>query len=1100
MQEFLNEIIENIWQDRYKKNNETLDGNYRRVAKYCSTNEEDNKKFYSIMKNKEFFPAGRTMSNSGIGRDLTMNNCFVAPQIKDDLTDIFDKVKLGARTHQRGGGIGYDFSQLRPKGSPTSNDAIASGAISFMDVFNAQTDTILQGNRRGANMGIMNIYSIDIEDFINAKSTDNKRLEHFNLSVMVDNDFIKAVNNDENIFLHFPVYDANGRILKDESKWIYKKEVKAKYLWDLIIKKAYDNGEPGIFFYDNLNNDNNIWYIENIVATNPCFTGDMKLLTADGYKTFESICNTDVKIVNKDGNITNGKVWCSGTKDTIQLTLSNKKKIKCTPDHIFMLADGTECEAQNLLNQRIKSFKNKTTEHDNLYIKLGFIQGDGSLSRIKSQYHQGLEVFIGENDDDIKKLFKDDIENVMPSNSKPFSYYINGYNQILINLMFDGSPLPQRVFPLTYNTWSKKQKLSFLMGCYSANGSIINHHRIAYKTTSKVFANQLKIALKQFDIDSYITTNKSKNVVFKNGEYTCKESYDVNIQKLLDVIRFFEQIGFYQNYKMENLQKLIDEKSPKVISIKKNSKEKVYDFTEPETHWGIVEDVIVHNCSEYVAGTLYGDNPITLEPINSDEYGGACNLGSLMLFTYVKKPFTKDAYVDFDEVKNATYTAVRFLDNIIDINNFPDVIYKNYQEAFRTIGLGDTGMANMLTMLNLKYNSKEAREFIDKLKNFIAFNAYMASIELAKEKGSFPFLDKEKFIQSGFIQKHAAKYPEWEEVIDGIRKYGIRNAKLLSTAPTGTLSIVFGNNCSSGVEPIFDLEYERKVKVGGQSEDNIKIVKMQDYSYYLWKNTTKDNIVKEDVFVTALNISVEDHLEMLKVVAFHTDMSVSKTINIPEDYSFEKTKDIYLKVWEYGIKGCTIFRPNELRQGIITKETKKESTKSQLGRGDIISTSDDLMGFKKTITNGCGKFYIHTDFDESTGEPFETFIDIGSSGGCERNLQFISRLISIALRSGVPIEEIIDQAKSIKPCNAYTNRTIIKKDTSRGSSCPSAIGFALEEMNNKIKDYCCAEFDDENELINYDTSIKYPCPECGEELSFEGGCNCCKSCGYSKCS
>ena len=210
------------------------------------------------------------MSNSNIGKNLTLNNCFVAPQIQDDLQDIFTKVKLGAVTHQKGGGIGYDFSQLRPKGTPTSNDAIASGNVSFMDVFNAQTATILQGGRRGANMGVCSVYNMDIEDFINAKSYDEGKLVHFNVSVMVDDDFMNAVRNDETIFLHFPVYDDKGKILKDESKWKYKKEVQAKYLWDLIMKKAYDNGEPGIFFYENLNRDNTLWYIENVICTNPC--------------------------------------------------------------------------------------------------------------------------------------------------------------------------------------------------------------------------------------------------------------------------------------------------------------------------------------------------------------------------------------------------------------------------------------------------------------------------------------------------------------------------------------------------------------------------------------------------------------------------------------------------------------------------------------------------------------------------------------------------------------------------------------------------------------------------------------------------------------
>lgn len=147
--DFINEIFENIWRDRYQKNGESFDDNLRRVAKFCATNEHEEQDFYDVMRQRLFFPGGRTMSNSGIGQRLTLNNCFVAPQIPDSLDGIFNTIKLGALTHQRGGGIGYDFSQLRPEGTPTSNDAIASGPVSFANVFNAQTATILQGNRRG---------------------------------------------------------------------------------------------------------------------------------------------------------------------------------------------------------------------------------------------------------------------------------------------------------------------------------------------------------------------------------------------------------------------------------------------------------------------------------------------------------------------------------------------------------------------------------------------------------------------------------------------------------------------------------------------------------------------------------------------------------------------------------------------------------------------------------------------------------------------------------------------------------------------------------------------------------------------------------------
>lgn len=723
--------------------------------------------------------------HSYVVNGIFAHNCFVAPQVQDSYDDIYDKVKLGAITHQRGGGIGYDFSQLRPKGSPTSNGAIASGAVSFMDVFNAQTETTIQGQRRGANMGVMNVYDMDIETFINAKASDAAKLNHFNLSVMVDDDFIEAVKNDKEIYLHHPVYNSEGKVEKDSSKWMYSKKISAKYLWDEIIKKAYDNGEPGIFFYDNLNKDNNLWYIENIVCSNPC--------------------------------------------------------------------------------------------------------------------------------------------------------------------------------------------------------------------------------------------------------------------------------------------------------------------------------------AEYLAGTVYGNNPLTGEKLKSEEFGGACNLGSLFLHNFVCEPFTINAHINWDLLRDTTKTAVKMLDNIIDINKFPSEIYENYQKNFRTIGLGFTGLADTLAMLNLKYDSQKARDYVDNLVEFIAFNAYKASVELAEQKGAFPFLNREKFCQSGYILKHCKERDSsWRDLKEDIMRYGIRNARLLSVAPVGTLSLTFGNNCSSGLEPIFSLDYERRVKIGGQTDDKIKIVHMQDYAYGQWlkvKND-KDTVVKEDVFITALEMDVNSHVNMLGVIAKHIDMSCSKTINVPENYSFEDTKNIYMKCHDLGIKGCTIFRPNPIRQGVMItnkEENENKASVKELGRGYVYSVCDDLISYKRTIKTGCGKMYLHLDFDEATGEPFETWIDLGGSGGCERNLTFISRLISLALRGGIPLNEIIEQSKSIKPCIAYVNRTNKHGDTSPGTSCPSALGIALKELNEKIQNKC---FDDEVDdldiiepakIFKTNNNTKVTCPECGADLVFEGGCNVCKECGYSKC-
>lgn len=803
--EIKNPILKQIWGDRYKKEDELVSDNIYRVAKYCANDEKELNEFVEVMDVGDFLPAGRTMSNAGIGSKLTLNNCFVLNSVEDDMGEIFETVKIGALTHKAGGGTGYDFSRIRPNGSKTNNDAIASGVVSFMKVFDAETSTIMQGSRRGANMGVLNIYHPDIFEFINAKSYDKKELEHFNLSLMVDDEFMKAKDKDEDIWLRFPVYDDLGHIIYDEDKWETKRKIKATELWDLIMTTAYNTGEIGVLFYDNFNKYNNTYYTETIVCTNPC--------------------------------------------------------------------------------------------------------------------------------------------------------------------------------------------------------------------------------------------------------------------------------------------------------------------------------------AEYCAGMIYG------QELPPTEYKGACNLGSLFLHKFVENPFTKEAKLNKERLNKALKAGVKILDNIIDKNYFPHYSYENYQKNMRTIGMGVTGLSNALAMMGKTYQDTE---YVDWLMNYITYNEYKASNELAKLKGAFPFCDNEKIADSEFIllhvREHTSEETDWKSLREDIKKYGLRNARITSVAPTGTLSLTYGENCSSGIEPIFSLEYFRDVKIGGQSEDDLQTIAMRDYAYDLWLSMGSPKEFGH-VWDTAMNLPVDTHVNMLGIIAKHTDMSVSKTINIPTDYPFEDVKSVYDKCHKLGVKGCTIFRPNELRKGILStteieepaEETIQNNKSNKLQRGDILCVSDDLLSCKRTVVNGCGKFYIHCDFDEFTGEPLETFIEVGSGGGCERNLQFISRLISLLLRAGVPVDEIVDQAMSIRPCKAYTDRAKSKGDTSKGTSCPSAIGYALKELQDKIRARCfsddtddCEDFEvtvcnesaieseeycngkcDGSCNCNDDTNstnsnVINPCPECGAELRFESGCVQC-ICGWSKC-
>jgi len=358
----------------------------------------------------------------------------------------------------------------------------------------------------------------------------------------------------------------------------------------------------------------------------------------------------------------------------------------------------------------------------------------------------------------------------------------------------------------------------------------------------------------------------------------------------------------------------------------------------------------------------------------------------------------------------------------------------------------------------------------------------------------------------------------WQNVIDGIQKYGIRNAKLLSVAPTGTLSLTFGNNCSSGIEPIFCLEYDRKVKIGGQQEHNEKIVPMEDYAWHIWKTIPPDqNYVSKDCFVTALNIDVKAHIDMLAVIAFHTDMSVSKTINVPESYTFEEAQNIYYDCWKAGIKGCTIFRPNSIRQGVLIEKNSetpaiKKEEEIEIPRGVIVDVPSDLSYRKYKLSTGCGTLYFFLGIDEYDGTIYDCFTNTDGVGGCSVNTQANSRLLSLCLRGGISVSKIIEQLNKSGTCPSFQYQRGKGKNLSPGKSCPSSIAVILKRVMDEMEKNRLEEIEETADIV-VDKVIKADfngefvgtvsktliCPECKSNLVNEGGCITCKQCGFSKC-
>ena len=582
-------ISRDIWDSkyRYRERGEirdvTIEDSWRRIARALSAAEKTDseqwlQKFYEVLRGFRFLPGGRIQAGAGTGHRVTLFNCFVMGAIEDSLDGIFDALKEGALTMQQGGGIGYDFSTLRPRGDiAQSVGMIASGPVSFMQIWDSMCSTILStGARRGAMMAAMRCDHPDIEAFVSAKR-DPAQLRHFNLSVLVSDDFMRAARSDEPWPLVFPVRRGEETAGAEtvERLWsgagapqscrVYRR-ISARELWNKIMHATYDYAEPGVIFIDRVNRMNNLWYRERISATNPC-----------------------------------GEI-----------------------------------------------------------------------------------------------------------------------------------PLPPY---------------------------------------------------------------------------------------------------------------------------------------------------------------------------------GACDLGSINLTQFVTDAFTDRSELDLQAIGDTAEVATRMLDNVADISHFPLQKQEHTERSERRIGLGFTGLADALIMLDIPYGSARSLTLAGEVMRTICHRAYRASIELAREKGPFPWFEPDRYLDGPFIRTLP------EDIRDGIRRHGIRNSHLTAIAPTGTISLL-ANNVSSGLEPVYALEYSRRLREADGSMTSHAVI---DYAYNLFRERYGDAPLPP-AFVTAERIAPNAHLDMQAALQPFVDNAISKTINVPADYGFEQFRSIYDYAYDKGLKGCTTFRPNPVTGAVLVEK------------------------------------------------------------------------------------------------------------------------------------------------------------------------------------
>lgn len=544
--------------------------------------------------------------------------------------------------------------------------------------------------------------------------------------------------------------------------------------------------------------------------------------------------------------------------------------------------------------------------------------------------------------------------------------------------------------------------------------------------------------------------------------------------------------------KGEEITKKINAREAFMLLAKRN-----WEMAEPGIlYW---DRIASYNLLQNSGFQYAGVNPCAEEPLPA---GGSCLLGSINLSEFVKNSFTNKASVDLEALAESVNTAVRALNKVL-MEGLPMHPLEEQRQSvndWRQIGLGTMGLGDMLIKMGKKYGSKESLDLIGKVYQTIAATAIFTSNELAKEEGAFPKCTKEMreaIVKSDFVQNLGLTELGEKEIM----KYGLANSQLLTCAPTGSIGTMF--QTSTGIEPNFAFSYNRRTVSLNKEETTYKVDSRIVKEY---KKATGATELPE-YFVCAADIDYHDRIAVQSTLQQYIDASISSTVNLPNETTVEQVADLYMEAWKKGLKGITIWRDGCQRQGILTTEKKEDKPKEKGYAGNaaktvntpVIKASDNLIGRKRTLQTGCGSLHLTAFFDPETGRLRETYFSKGSTGGCAQFMVGLSRLVSLAARANISIEEIIDQLKSSGTCPSYAVRKATKSDTSIGSSCPVAIGNALLDMYTEIQRELF--YNNSSSIQGDHKVIGMPkCPRCGEPIQMVEGCMTCPSCGYSKCS
>ena len=1015
---------------------ETVEEMFWRVAYHVAKVEEhwdaDVQKrtveYYRLLSSKKFFPNSPTFTGAGtpLGQ---LAACFVLPITDDmgrDSAGIFQTLRDAALIQQTGGGNGFSFSRLRPKGALVQTSAgQATGPVGFLRVYDHAFGEIAQGGtRRGANMAVLRVDHPDVEDFVVSKTNEN-HITNFNISVGITDAFMRAVKEDGEWELRFPdiadmkAHKFSGTLEQAEKEGIkirgYKK-TKARELFNKIVKQAHHNGEPGVLFLDAANRSNPVPHLYPLEATNPCVTGDTLIYTDQGLRRADELADEGIEIkIVSDARFGTGTflpathVFQTGTKPVYRLMTREGYELRLTEDHRVMTSRGwvETCNLQSgdrvhVLNRKGGFGQAGTLEEGRV---LGWLVGDGTVNVVRA-----VLSFFGDEKRELAPAFAEMVTSLVEKPSQRRAYPV-GVIQVEERDEARIASDRLRVWAAQYGITEEKKHIvpsavfagsediqrGFLQALFTADGQVNDSGEkgcsVRLSASHLSLLKDIQRLLLNFGIASRIYENRRLAGYRpmpdgKGGtkEYFHQPQHDLAVSKS-SLIRFANEIGFLTESKQGKLANYLSRmvRGPyeesflaTVLTIEPDGVELVYDLHQPDTHSFIANGLVVHNCGEQWLGPYEN-----------------CCLGSVNLNEHCGP---SDEYgrgtVDWELLRQSVVMSTRFLDDVVEANAYVPAVPQLKEAAHRArrIGLGIMGLADLMYHVGVRYGSQEGQEFGAQVMEFVRYHAMKTSIELAQERGPFPAIEGSIYDmdnmtwtppQSLVSLDHDWGRPAvgWDSIVAGIKQHGIRNAAQTTVAPTGTIATVAG--CEGyGCEPVFALAYYRHVNDNGK---DLKLTyasprfdealqklglgeeKRQEIVEQVMREGTCQHIKDipqsvRDTFVVSADITAEEHVRMQAVLQAFVDNSLSKTVNFPETATEEDVAKAYMLAWELGCKGITVYVTGSREKVVL--ETKATAEKKDIALSG--ATSETRSADEARVTS---KPEISATFPMETKKP-----------------------------------------------------------------------------------------------------------------------------------